>query len=276
MRGLTLLLKTRFSESFPEFQGVDMTGKAQTERIGGKRIAGKDIFHDLTHSHVSHRENQRHVKRMGYLKIIFPALTICALIALVLWPLLSSRETSFTLAVDRLDKKDEKAKLIKPKYMEVDRYGNPVNIWADQALVKENDQQDYYLINLLANMKLQNKDDLKIKATSGIFHVKEQVMMLDGSVKITTQSGFRLQTAEAEFLINDKIARGNKGVQGTAPFGQFSSNVFHANIDQGIIRLDGNVKIHFDPRKPMEIPLDIPSIDKLPVLDSDLLPKGKN
>ena len=56
-----------------------------------------------------------------------------------------------------------------------------------------------------------------------------------------------------DVLIAEKIARGQNGVNGIAPFGKFSANNFNTDVEQEIIILDGNVKINFDPNKPLNI-----------------------
>jgi len=197
---------------------------------------------------------QNEINRINLLKKIVPFLTVIILIALVLWPVLNSKEGSFTLAIDRLDKRDENAKLIKPRYVGIDRHNNPVNISAETAFRKSNDDKDYYLKNLLADMKLRDGTGIKVRATSGMFDADAQEIILDGSVTITTESDFNLSTDHAIFLINEKISTGNNGLTGSTSFGTIRADKFHVDVDQEIIRLKGNVKLHFDPGKPIELP----------------------
>ena len=62
---------------------------------------------------VSFDESERQAHRADNLKKMIPILTVIALLSLILYPILATRENSFTLAIDRLPERDEKAKLIK-------------------------------------------------------------------------------------------------------------------------------------------------------------------
>jgi len=203
---------------------------------------------------VTYRQSQREIERINLLKKIVPFLTVVVFVALVLWPVLNSKEGSFTLAIDRLDKRDENAKLIKPRYVGIDQHNNPVNISAETAFRKSNDQKDYYLKNLLAQLKMRDGTPIEILALSGMFDADAQQIVLDGAISLATESGFRLATDQALFLINDKIARGENGVTGSMPFGAFKADQFNVNVDQEIIKLKGHVNLHFDPEAPLSLP----------------------
>ena len=101
---------------------------------------------------VSFDENERQIKRAERLKKLFPIMTLIVFLSLVLYPILASRENSFTLAIDKLSIRDEKAKLIKPSYVDVDRNNNPINITAATATREENKNNNYFFTDLIAQM----------------------------------------------------------------------------------------------------------------------------
>ncbi len=202
---------------------------------------------------MSFDENERQISRIHRLVKIVVGLTFVSFLVLVLYPILASRESSFTLAIDKLEQRDEKAKLIKPSYVDVDRNNNPVNISAESAYREENEHTDYYFTNLVAQMSLPTGDAIEILANQGSLNTGTQIMDLGGEITITSETGFLLRSTEATFLIGEKIAEGKNGVTGIAPFGQFSAETFNANVEEEIITLDGNVKISFDPNKPLNI-----------------------
>ncbi|MDG1708179.1 MAG: LPS export ABC transporter periplasmic protein LptC [Emcibacteraceae bacterium] len=202
---------------------------------------------------VSFDESERQVNRADNLKKMVPVLTLIALISLILYPILATRESSFTLAIDRLEQRDEKAKLIKPSYVDIDSNNNPVNISAESAYREENEHTDYFFTNLIAQMSLPSGDAIEILAVRGALNTGTQVMDLGGEITITSENGFLLRSTEATFLIAEKLATGKNGVTGIAPFGEFSTNNFSTNIEEETVTLDGNVKINFDPNKPLNI-----------------------
>ena len=202
---------------------------------------------------VSFDESERQVNRADNLKKMVPVLTLIALISLILYPILATRESSFTLAIDRLEQRDEKAKLIKPSYVDIDSNNNPVNISAESAYREENEHTDYFFTNLIAQMSLPSGDAIEILAVRGALNTGTQVMDLGGEITITSENGFLLRSTEATFLIAEKLATGKNGVTGIAPFGEFSANNFSTNIEEETVTLDGNVKINFDPNKPLNI-----------------------
>ncbi len=207
-----------------------------------------------SHETVSFDENERQINRASKLKKAVPILTLVALLSLILYPIISSRENnSFTLAIDKLEQRDEKAKLIKPSYADIDKNNNPINISAESAYREENKFADYYFTNLVATMSLPTGDGIKITANNGKLNTGTQIMNLRGDITITSQTGFLIKSTEATFLISDKIASGRNGVSGVAPFGRFSAINFTADVEKETITLNGNVRINFDPNKPLNI-----------------------
>ncbi len=202
---------------------------------------------------VTFDESERQANRANNLKKMVPVLTVIALISLIIYPILASRENSFTLAIDRLPERDEKAKLIKPSYVDIDRNNNPVNISAQSAYREENEHTDYFFTNLLAQMSLPSGEAIEIEAMRGALNTGTQIMDLGGEITILSETGFLLTSTEAKFFIADKIATGKNGVKGIAPFGRFSANTFNANVEEEIITLEGNVTINFDPKKPLNL-----------------------
>jgi len=202
---------------------------------------------------VSFDENERQINRAEQLKKMVPILTLFAFLSLVLYPILSSRENSFTLAIDKLPKRDEKAKLIKPSYVDIDRNNNPVNITAASATREENQHANYFFTDLVAQMSLPTGEGIEVLANCGTLNTGTQIMDLGGEITIISETGFLLRSTEATFLISEKIATGKNGVSGVAPFGKFSANNFNADVEEEIVILNGNVSINFDPNKPMNI-----------------------
>lgn len=202
---------------------------------------------------VSFDENERQIKRAERLKKLFPIMTLIVFLSLVLYPILASRENSFTLAIDKLSIRDEKAKLIKPSYVDVDRNNNPINITAATATREENKNNNYFFTDLIAQMSLPTGEAIEVNATNGKLNTSNQVMDLSGEIIITSQAGFLLRSTQATFLISEKIAFGKNGVSGIAPFGNFNANDFNADVEKETIILEGNVRIYFDPDKPMDI-----------------------
>lgn len=202
---------------------------------------------------VTFDENERQIHRASLLKKMVPILTVIVLLSLILFPILASRENSFTLAIDLLEKRDEKAKILAASYVDVDRNNNPIYISAEAAYREENETTDYFFTNLIAKMSLLSGQKIEINASKGILSTNTQVIDLGGEIIITSENGLLLRATEAKFSIADKIAIGENGVTGIAPFGRFSSQSFSADVEQETVTLDGNVKINFDPNKPLNI-----------------------
>ena len=82
---------------------------------------------------VAFDENERQINRAGQLKKAVPILTIIVFLSLVLYPILASRENSFTLAIDKLEQRDEKAKLIKPSLLR--RTSQPDDFFGSEVVI---------------------------------------------------------------------------------------------------------------------------------------------
>ena len=118
---------------------------------------------------------------------------------------------------------------------------------------EENKNNNYFFTDLIAQMSLPTGEAIEVNANNGKLNTSSQVMDLSGEIIITSQAGFLLRSTQATFLISEKIAFGKNGVSGIAPFGNFNANDFNADVEKETIILEGNVRIYFDPDKPMDI-----------------------
>ncbi len=186
-------------------------------------------------------------KRVKSLLII---LTLSALLALILWPLLVSKENGLTLDVTALPVKDEASKFLKFQYRETDLNSNPFMIKTEKIFQKSrSDHNVFHLQNLVVEAVLRTGSPIRVTASKGIYLKEEQKIHLRGEIRIISGDTYDIKTDEAIFLINDKIAFGSKNTTGTAPFGNFKASGFHIDLEKEIISLKGPVKTNFNPRE---------------------------
>jgi LPS export ABC transporter protein LptC len=239
------------SDTLPLSEGAAFSegqSHSENEAFSGSHN-GEDQFENLEPKTISFHKSTQNINLTKKVKIGLLSLTLLSLLALILWPILSSKENGFTLAVTTLPQKDEAAKFVGVEYRAVDSNGHPVIIRFDKAYQETREDVNYHIKNLRVEAVLSTGKPVKINAAKGVYLQEERKIHFKGKVHILAGDDYNIKTDEAIFMIDEKIAHGGGNTSGTAPFGDFTSNGFHIDIEKEIILLKGKVETNFDPQK---------------------------
>jgi len=77
--------------------------------------------------------------------------------------------------------------------------------------------------------------------------LKEQgYCFLSGTVKVRSASGYRLDASNVAIDLKTRTLAGQGGVNGALNIGQFSANELSADLDQRVVRLQGNARLRIN------------------------------
>jgi lipopolysaccharide export system protein LptC len=122
--------------------------------------------------------------------------------------------------------------LVQPKYEGVDDQGRPYTITADKATRAVNAPDSVSFTNPAADITLRDKSWLAVKAKTGTFDHKSEILTLKDDVTIFHDSGNEMHTQNLEINLKQKSAHAATPVQAQGPMGTIASQNMSV-LDQG-------------------------------------------
>jgi lipopolysaccharide export system protein LptC len=128
--------------------------------------------------------------------------------------------------------------LVQPKYEGVDDQGRPYTVTADKAVRAVNMPDAVSFINPVADITLADKTWLAVKAKTGFFDHKNDLLDLKDDVAIFHDSGYELHTQALQIDLKQKTARTTLPVQAQGPVGTIAAQNMTV-LDQGDLIIFG-------------------------------------
>ncbi len=184
-------------------------------------------------------------KLSNTLKFGLPLLSGFVLALVCAWPVIKDLQTDPSIAsMEKLLKTNTKMgnKLINPVLQSLDKKGAPFTIRASSATMV--DQKNTSFENPSGKLSLKDGSILSFSAISGVHQKDNNVMDLNGSVRLVTNKGYDLKTNSARFFLSSSQGEGHEHTEGTGP----NNETIHAQgfkiSDKGdVIHFTGKVKI---------------------------------
>lgn len=164
---------------------------------------------------------------------------------LVFSPFTQRSEISFLLAKDKVDMASERMKVTHAEYRGQDSKGQPFALLAGSAVQKSSAEPIVRMSQLSGAIKL-NDGPATIAATEGQYDMDTEKVTVPGTVRVRSASGYRLDASNVAIDLKSRSLAGSGGVNGTLNIGRFSANQLSADLDQRIVRLDGNAKLRIN------------------------------
>jgi lipopolysaccharide export system protein LptC len=76
-----------------------------------------------------------------------------------------------------------------------------------------------------------------------------QQVTIDGPLQVKSSGGYRLETQNSTLDLKSKTLKSGGAVTGTVPQGTFSGDQMNADLENHVVRLDGNARLRIVPRK---------------------------
>jgi lipopolysaccharide export system protein LptC len=150
-----------------------------------------------------------------------------------------------SVTYEKLGHVENDLSMVKPRLTGADAKGNPFVITADMAVQDAHNPRRATLKNLEADLALDQKTWLNVRARSGLVDMNSGQLELRDGIDIFTDSGYELHTQSASMNLKQNIVHGHKEVTGQGPDGALRADSFHADRNAGLLTLSGNVRMQF-------------------------------
>ncbi len=175
-------------------------------------------------------------------KWLLPLAGIGLLVAIAVWPELDRMEDRARVSFRRvLQAQPDAVRLVEPRYQGLDEQNRPFTVTADVATQTENaDVVD--LDRPRADVLLTDGSWVLLESNQGRFDKAQHRLDLRGDVTLWQDGGNLLVTAEAEVLLQEGSASGDKPVAAQGPFGTLVSEGFRLTERGQVVIFTGRAR----------------------------------
>ncbi len=170
---------------------------------------------------------------VAFLKLLLPMIAAALMLIVVIWPEMTSRDEGFRIGVADISVEDAKnLRMVSPRYMNIDKDGQPYVLSADETTQASGDDQLLQLTRPKADITLKDGTWIALNAEFGNYYREDKLLDLYGAVNLYQDEGYEFHTTRALFDLNTGGASGQEAVQGQGPFGTVESEGFRI-LDSG-------------------------------------------
>ena len=164
---------------------------------------------------------------------------------LVFSPFTQRSEISFLLAKDKVDMATERMKVTRAEYRGQDAKGQPFALVAGSAVQKSSAEPIVRMTDLSGAIRLTD-GPATIVARDSAYNMDTEKVAVPGLVQVKGANGYRIDARNVSIDLKTRTLIGQGGVSGALNIGNFSANQLSADLDQRIVRLQGNARLRIN------------------------------
>jgi lipopolysaccharide export system protein LptC len=183
---------------------------------------------------------------MGLLKLALPAAAAVLTFALVLIPLMQSRELSFLLSKESVAKAGERMRLEAAMYRGETAEGDPFEVSAADAVQRTSARPVVDLVGLKARLT-DTEGPVLVTAPSGMFDMTADLLTVSGPVMLRSQRGWSLDSRTVLVSLRDRTVRTDERVSGRVAVGAFEAGSAYGDVGGRRVVLEGGARLRIRP-----------------------------
>jgi len=229
--------------------------KKTTTSAGTKPPAKKRrnlIWVDRLSSDETWRQSQlaeeSYSKWVYMLKVVLPAVGICLMVLLVVWPAIQDEEAYFKFNILPTDSFGAKElKMHKPRFVSSDPNNHPFNITADSATQMDGLNEKVLIDNIRGDISLAEEGWMALLAETGFYLQADNTLTLNKGVNLFHDDGYEIFTPTAQINLSTNEISSTSPVKGQGPMGTLESEGFQIIPDRQTIFLLGKTRLTLYP-----------------------------
>ena len=184
----------------------------------------------------------RHDRLVRTAKLGLPVLGVVLIAVLAISPFDKRGDVSFILDKKGVDKATERMRIESARYSGEDASGNKFVIQANRAIQQKSDVPIVMIEGIMAQMGLA-QGPLVINAERGNYDLDNQMVQVNGPVKVVGADGYRLETSNVQVDMKQHTLQSRGQVSGTMKLGTFEAGQMHADLGSRTVVLDHGVRL---------------------------------
>jgi lipopolysaccharide export system protein LptC len=190
-------------------------------------------------------------RMVGLLRYLLPAIALCMIGLVVLWPQLIGTAGGLIAPIFANAEIDGTDVMLmhSPRYVGQTKDAEPYELTAASAYADPKKPNQIHLKQLAADLTSPTRRDLHLVALTGLYNRAADKLDLDGDIALTTSDGYRFETQSARINLQAGRVIGEKPIAGWGPAGTLAADRFEIRDHGELLRFDGNVKVTVPPRQ---------------------------
>ena len=184
----------------------------------------------------------RHDRVIKLAKFGLPLLGVVLLALLIISPFDKRGDVSFILDKKGVDKATERMRIESARYSGEDAKGNKFIITANRAIQQRSDVPIVMIEGMMAKLGLA-QGPLEINADHGRYDLDNQMVQVDGPVRVAGADGYRLETSNVRVDMKQHTLQSQGRVTGAMKLGTFDAGQMHADLGTRTVVLDHGVRL---------------------------------
>jgi len=184
---------------------------------------------------------ERYTRFVTLMKRALPIGALVLLAVVAIYTFQPRQQDRVAMTFERVGEVANDLAMIKPRLSGSDAKGNPFVVTADRAIQQGRNSRKASLVNVDADMTLDNNRWLNATAVNGLFDADAKTLILDGGISVFSDNGYELHTRSARFDLKKGFVHGEHTVTGQGPLGTVKADRFEVDKATQQIRLYGNV-----------------------------------
>ena len=199
---------------------------------------------DRKHEMMRHwaEPGSRHDRVIRAVKFGLPILIVGLIVMLAIAPFDQRGDVSFILDKNEVEQARERMRVEQARYTGEDNKGQSFLIVADRAVQQSSNVPVVTIEGMRARLNLA-RGPLSIAALKGRYDLEEEMVAVDGPIRVVGPDGYRLATRDVTVNLDDRTMQSKGAVSGEMPLGRFQAGRLSADLDERTVRLNGGVRL---------------------------------
>ena len=195
-----------------------------------------------------HRALPRYTRIVRLLRWLLPLCALTLAVFLLMWPSFNLIELPDVIPISGLERPTpERSTMTNVRFLGKDSDGRPFTISARRAWHGSDRGETVFLEGVSGSITVGEGEWTSLRADSGYFEQKSQVLTLESSVQVTSSNGYRLESERVLIDLEQGMARSDAMVRGTGPSGDLEAAGFEVSDHGGKFTFSGDVEISLHP-----------------------------
>ena len=195
-----------------------------------------------------YRDALKHSTKVKFWKIAFPIIGVLVILGIIGALVLKSAEVP-NVAVESINLIDGKLVMENPELSGFDKNKQPYSLTATQAIQNADNPNQVELIDILAELPMNEKITATISAGNGVYDADAKTLQLKDTVNLVTSSGMVLNLQDASVDIGNSIMHTNNPINATSPQADITSNAMMVEDGGNKLIFEGRVRMTLRPNE---------------------------
>ena len=160
---------------------------------------------------------------VSIMKIILPVTGALILIAVIAWPLITSKDFQPLTNVDKTSQAVVENHMLKPHYASTDKKGRSFEVDAEWGKPTSMEKEEADLITPHGKMETEKHGNVIVDSKHGHYYKLSNFLELDTEVVLETEDGYHFETEKADVDIKNNVLEGDMPIKGHGPTGELQA-----------------------------------------------------